>query len=220
MLFRSGLVVTVGAVGAEPVGTVERVDLGEGEVGHLAGAVGVAVDTVVVLHEQHVVLGEQHVEVEHVDPCLHTLLVREQRAGGEVVFTARVSKHDGPAHVQQLVDGGRIGGQRGARCRAGGAGSSAPHGPGARGQRPAGHAVRQLDGGDRWKGNPLTERHWHYGYDPEPDNDEGDWYNMKFLQQDLKKVEPDKGRFVFVNTAGDQLVLTREPETKYNYYAF
>ena len=79
---------------------------------------------------------------------------------------------------------------------------------------------RQLDGGDRWKGNPLTERHWHYGYDPEPDNDEGDWYNMKFLQQDLKKVEPDKGRFVFVNTAGDQLVLTREPETKYNYYAF
>jgi hypothetical protein len=43
---------------------------------------------------------------------------------------------------------------------------------------------------------------------------------MKFVQQDLKKVEPDKGRFVFVNRSGDQLVLERERETKYNYYAF
>lgn len=89
---------------------------------------------------------------------------------------------------------------------------------------PVGHAQplteRQLEGGDRWKGNPLNERHWHYGYDPEPDNDEGEWYNMKFLQQDLKKVEPTLGKFVFVNGAGDQLVLEREQETKYNYYAF
>jgi hypothetical protein len=43
---------------------------------------------------------------------------------------------------------------------------------------------------------------------------------MKFLQQDLKKVEPTEGKFVFVNGAGDQLVLTREKESKYNYYAF
>ena len=79
---------------------------------------------------------------------------------------------------------------------------------------------RQLDGSDRWKGNPMTERHWHFGYDPEPDNDDGDWYNMRWVQQDLKKVEPTEGKFVFVNNAGDQLVLTRERETKYNYYAF
>jgi hypothetical protein len=79
---------------------------------------------------------------------------------------------------------------------------------------------RQLDGSDRWKGNPLNERHWHYGYDPEPDNDEAEWCNMKWIQQDLKKVEPTSGKFVFVNGAGDQLVLERERETKYNYYAF
>jgi len=36
----------------------------------------------------------------------------------------------------------------------------------------------------------------------------------------LKKVEPTSGKFVFVNGAGDQLVLEREQETKYNYYAF
>ena len=89
---------------------------------------------------------------------------------------------------------------------------------------PVGHqgplTERQLDGSDRWKGNPLTERHWHYGFDPDPEDDDADWYNMKFVQQDLKKVEPDKGRFVFVNRSGDQLVLEREQEIKYNYYAF
>jgi hypothetical protein len=89
---------------------------------------------------------------------------------------------------------------------------------------PVGHAQplteRQLEGSDRWKGNPLTERHWNYGFDPEPDNDDGEWYTMKFMQQDLKKVEPNEGKFVFVNGAGDQLVLTREKEIKHNYYAF
>lgn len=79
---------------------------------------------------------------------------------------------------------------------------------------------RQLDGSDRWKGNPLTERHWNYGFDPEPDNDDAEWYTMRFVQQDLKKVEPNEGKFVFVNAAGDQLVLTREKEIKHNYYAF
>jgi hypothetical protein len=89
---------------------------------------------------------------------------------------------------------------------------------------PVGHTQplteRQLEGSDRWKGNPLTERNWNYGFDPEPDNDDGEWYNMKFMQQDLKKVEPTEGKFVFVNGAGDQLVLTREKEIKHNYYAF
>jgi hypothetical protein len=58
---------------------------------------------------------------------------------------------------------------------------------------------RQLEGSGNWKGNPMTEKNWHYGYDPEPDNDEGDWYNMQFMQRDLKKVEPAEGKFVFVN---------------------
>jgi hypothetical protein len=79
---------------------------------------------------------------------------------------------------------------------------------------------RQMDGTDRWKGNPMTERHWTYGYDPEPDNEDGDWYDMRFQQRDLKKVDPTEGRFVFVNQRGDQLILTREKEKPFNYYAF
>ena len=79
---------------------------------------------------------------------------------------------------------------------------------------------RQLEGSIQWKGNPMTERHWNYGYDPEPDNPDADWYDMRFLQRDLKKVEPTEGKFVFVNGKGDQLVLVREKESKFNYYAF
>jgi hypothetical protein len=89
---------------------------------------------------------------------------------------------------------------------------------------PVGHGEplteRQLEGSIQWKGNPMTERNWNYGYDPEPDNSDADWYTMKFMQRDLKKVEPTEGKFVFVNDAGDQLVLVREKETKFNYYAF
>lgn len=79
---------------------------------------------------------------------------------------------------------------------------------------------RQLDGSAQWKGNPLNNKHWHYGYDPEPDNDDADWCNIQFLQRDLKKVEPTEGKFIFVNGNGDQLMLVREKEPKYNYYAF
>jgi hypothetical protein len=80
----------------------------------------------------------------------------------------------------------------------------------------------QMDGEDHWEGNPLMQkRSWHYGYDPEPDNDEGDYYRMQFSYRDLKKVEAKEGKFVYVNSSGDQLVLTREKENfKYNYYAF
>jgi hypothetical protein len=43
---------------------------------------------------------------------------------------------------------------------------------------------------------------------------------MRFLQRDLKKVEPTEGKFVFVNAKGDQLVLVRDKEKPFNYYAF
>lgn len=80
---------------------------------------------------------------------------------------------------------------------------------------------KQLDGEARWNGNPMSHKNWRFGYDPEPENPDGDWYDMGFHQRDLKKVEPKEGKFVFVNAKGDQLVLMREKqEQKYNYYAF
>ena len=79
----------------------------------------------------------------------------------------------------------------------------------------------QLDGEDYWEGNPLMQkRNWHFGYDPEPENDDSQYYRMQFSYRDLKKVEAKEGKFVYVNTAGDQLVLVREKERfTYNYHA-
>ena len=69
-----------------------------------------------------------------------------------------------------------------------------------------------------WEGNPLTYRRgWHYGYDPDPENDDEQWYRMQFNYQDLKKVEGKDGKFVYVNSAGDTLILTRKKE-RYNYH--
>jgi len=80
----------------------------------------------------------------------------------------------------------------------------------------------QLEGEHEWEGNPLTyKRSWHFGYDPDPENDDADWYNMQFNSRDLKKVEAKEGKFVYVNKDGDQLVLVREKaKYNYNYHAF
>lgn len=70
---------------------------------------------------------------------------------------------------------------------------------------------------EQWEGNPLTARRgWQYGYDPNPEGDE-DWYRMRFMPQDLKKVEGKDGKFVFVNGDGDTLVLTKKKD-RYNYH--
>ena len=75
----------------------------------------------------------------------------------------------------------------------------------------------QIDG-DEWEGNPLTvRRNWHFGYDPEPDNDEVEYCNMLFNTRDLKKVDGKEGKFVFVNSSGDTMILTRKKE-RYNYH--
>ena len=85
-----------------------------------------------------------------------------------------------------------------------------------------GAPLEKFDGGDYWEGNPLHQRRsWEYGYDPEPENDDAEWYSMRFSNRDLKKVEPKEGKFVFVNSDGDQLVLVREkPKYNYHYDAF
>lgn len=85
-----------------------------------------------------------------------------------------------------------------------------------------GTPLEKFDGSDYWEGNPLMQRReWEYGYDPEPDNADGDYYRMQFSYRDLKKVEAKEGKFVFVNNDGDQLILVREkPRYNYHYDAF
>jgi hypothetical protein len=71
---------------------------------------------------------------------------------------------------------------------------------------------------DEWEGNPLTMRRpWHWHYDAEPDNPDSKYYQMQFHAQDLKKVDGKDGKFVYVNSAGDTMVLTRKRD-KYNYH--
>jgi hypothetical protein len=70
---------------------------------------------------------------------------------------------------------------------------------------------------DEWEGNPLTMRRpWNWHYDPEPDNADSKYYQMQFNTQDLKKVDGKEGKFVYVNNAGDTMVLTRKKE-RFNY---
>lgn len=70
-----------------------------------------------------------------------------------------------------------------------------------------------------WYGNPLTQQ-VHPSYDPQPDEDVDSWTSCAFTPNDLKKVDPKNGTFTYVNVKGQQLTLTREKETTYNYYAF
>ena len=80
--------------------------------------------------------------------------------------------------------------------------------------------TEELDGfeTDEWEGNPLTYRRgWSWGWDPDPSNDDAEYKNLTFQARDLKKVDGKEGRFVYVNSSGDTMVLTRKRE-KYNYH--
>lgn len=70
-----------------------------------------------------------------------------------------------------------------------------------------------------WYGNPLTQT-VHVEYDLDPDSDDSDWETCKFEPNDMKKVDPQAGTFSYTNHKGQQLVLTREKEATYNYWAF
>lgn len=69
-----------------------------------------------------------------------------------------------------------------------------------------------------WHGNPLNQS-VHVEYDPTPDGDD-DWIRCSFSPNDIKKVDAQSGTFTYVNDKNQQLMLTREKETTYNYWAF
>ncbi len=90
-----------------------------------------------------------------------------------------------------------------------------------------------------WNGNPLQNKisiHYKsYTDDTDEDDDDGDvvvsstgrvrrsrdwnWEQVMFTGNDLVKVEPSAGRFIFTNRDGVMLTLTRVREKRYNYYA-
>lgn len=67
-----------------------------------------------------------------------------------------------------------------------------------------------------WYGNPL-QRTISFDWDPEPNGD-ADWLTCTFSQGDLKELDPNAGKFTFINPAGDKLTLTRVREVSFDYF--
>jgi hypothetical protein len=77
---------------------------------------------------------------------------------------------------------------------------------------------------DVWSGNPLTNRisidYKVYDNDaPVAPGEEADydWEDARFTQEDLKQIDPQSGKFVFINADGDRVTLNRVKEKYYNY---
>jgi len=73
-----------------------------------------------------------------------------------------------------------------------------------------------------WSGNPLqSEVRIHYKNFAEQQGDEGDldwdWERLRFSAVDLKKIDSNTGKFVFVKD-GAVLTLNKVKEKTYNYY--
>jgi hypothetical protein len=75
---------------------------------------------------------------------------------------------------------------------------------------------------DVWTGNPLTNRVIidYKVFEDEKDSDGDDvwnWEDARFTQEDLKQIDPQSGKFVFINADGDRVTLNRVKEKYYNY---
>jgi predicted AAA+ superfamily ATPase len=73
-----------------------------------------------------------------------------------------------------------------------------------------------------WNGNPLTGRiNLDYKvYADEVDEDghrDWDWQTCKFTNRDLRQIDPQVGKFVFVNDLGDRVTLNKIKEKTFHY---
>ena len=74
-----------------------------------------------------------------------------------------------------------------------------------------------------WTGNPLQGQVSVHVRDysdakDEDGNHDWDWGTIKFNASDIKKIDSQTGKFVFANTDGVQLVLSKVQEKSYSYY--
>lgn len=67
--------------------------------------------------------------------------------------------------------------------------------------------------------NPLTEN-FTVDYDIDPKDSDSDWVTLNFKPDDIKKVDSNTGKFIFVNTKGQELVLEKKKQSNFDYYAF
>jgi hypothetical protein len=76
---------------------------------------------------------------------------------------------------------------------------------------------------EQWQGNPLTNRvSIDYKSYTGKNDDEGDpdwnWETARFDQGDLKQIDPQAGKFVFINEEGGRVTLNRVKEKSFHYY--
>ncbi|CAB4241792.1 AAA domain containing protein [uncultured Caudovirales phage] len=76
-----------------------------------------------------------------------------------------------------------------------------------------------------WNGNPLQGQiricykafEEGTGTDEDPNDLDWEWERVNFMPTDIKKIDNQGGKFVFVNANNDSLVLTKVKEKTYNY---
>jgi hypothetical protein len=79
--------------------------------------------------------------------------------------------------------------------------------------------IKDFDHNEGFRGNPLRPNGHRIDFDPEPDNDDGEWSTVAFAPKDLTKLDAQAGVFVF--THGEAVItFTREKAKEFNYYAF
>ncbi len=73
-----------------------------------------------------------------------------------------------------------------------------------------------------WHGNPLNNRvrvNYKNVYDKDEDGDEvWDWEGLTFEPNQLKKIDDNGNKYVFTNSDGQTLVLTKIKEQSYRYW--
>ena len=76
---------------------------------------------------------------------------------------------------------------------------------------------------EEWSGNPLGNQirlDYKAACSPDVDADGWTWEDAVFRQTDLKEIDPNGEKFVFVNGDGDRITLTRVKDKSFNYFAF
>jgi hypothetical protein len=92
--------------------------------------------------------------------------------------------------------------------------------------------IPESDADSEWQGNPLTQNvsidYKVFNMDDDavmPSTDgsvsrDFDWECARFVGQDLKQVDSQTGKFVFMNEDGDRVSLTKVKERSYHWDAF
>jgi hypothetical protein len=76
---------------------------------------------------------------------------------------------------------------------------------------------------EQWQGNPLTNRvnidyKSYTGKNDEDGDLDWNWETARFDQGDLKQIDPQAGKFVFINEEGGRVTLNRVKEKSFHYY--